>query len=79
MTLATLATFFGWMAVIHLVVLSFAAVVIYALGDWATALHARMFGLSQDATRQTFYNWLALYKLLIFVFALVPWLALKFM
>ncbi|WP_270732091.1 DUF6868 family protein [Shimia sp. Alg240-R146] len=79
MTIATLTAFFGWMTVIHFAVLIFAAVVIYALGDWATGLHARMFGLKQEAARQTFYNWLAFYKLLIFVFALVPWLALKIM
>lgn len=79
MTLATLTAFFGWMTVIHLAILIVAAAVIYVLGDWATGLHARMFGLRQEATRETFYNWLGAYKLLIFVFALVPWLALKIM
>ncbi|MGR3711892.1 MAG: DUF6868 family protein [Shimia sp.] len=79
MTLATLTAFFGWMTVIHMAILVLAAAVIYGLGDWATGLHARMFGLRQEVTRETFYNWLAAYKLLIFVFALVPWLALTIM
>ncbi len=77
MTLATLTTFFGWMTVLHFALITFAAVMIYGLGDWATGLHARMFNLKQDDVRQTYYHWLGTYKLLIFVFALVRWLALK--
>ncbi|MEP2532980.1 DUF6868 family protein [Shimia sp.] len=79
MSLETLTTFFGWMTVVHFVILTIATLAMFLMRDWATGLHAKLFDLEEQQVRQTFYSWLATYKLLIFVFALVPWLALHIM
>ena len=77
MTQETLTTFFGWMTVIDFGILLFATLAIFVLRDWATALHARMFGLDPAQVRLAMYGWLAMFKVLIFVFALVPYIALR--
>lgn len=79
MTLETLTTFFGWMTVLNFGVLAFAAVMMLTMRDWATGLHARMFGLEQAEVNKSYYNWLATYKVLALVFAFTPWLALTLM
>ena len=77
MTLDTLSTFFGWMTVFNFALLAVAGIALMAMRDWASELHARMFGLEAADVRMSYFRWLATYKILALVFAFVPWLALQ--
>ena len=77
MTVAMLSSFFGWMTVLNFAILAVAGIALMAMRDWASQLHARMFGLDKADVRLSYYRWLATYKILALVFAFVPWLALQ--
>ena len=77
MTHETLTTFFGWLAVLNIGLLTLMTLFIWLLMDWASCLHARLFGLDQRDVRRAFYGFLAQYKLLTLLFAITPYIALK--
>ncbi|MBE1285615.1 MAG: hypothetical protein GJ676_20050 [Rhodobacteraceae bacterium] len=77
MTIETLTTVFGWMTVLNFAMLAFMTVMVLALRDWATGLHARMFDMEPAAVHRSYFNYLALYKALTLIFCLMPYLALK--
>lgn len=77
MTLETLTTFFGWMAVLNLGFLTTATLMLFLLKDRIVAIHAGMFSTEEQVVRNTYFNWLAHYKTLTLVFTLMPYLALK--
>ena len=77
MDLERWTSLFGWMAAIHLVVLIAAALALFVLRDWASRVHARLYGLDPAQVRLVFYVWLGGYKLLWLVFAMIPYLALR--
>ncbi len=77
MTIETLTSFFGWMIVINFGLLTVFAVLIIAMRNWSSRIHARMFGLDAGAVRLSYFYFIAGYEVLAFVFCLVPWLALK--
>lgn len=80
MTLATLATFFGWAALINsaLLVLAF---LISTLGrSRIIPLHSRLFRVSENELPRSIYlTFLGQYKLLIIQFNLVPYTVLVIM
>jgi len=45
MTVETLTTFFGWMAVINIAYLALVAVAVMGMQSWMIGVHQRMFGL----------------------------------
>lgn len=77
MTTEFLTTFFGWMAVVNIGFLMFTTVMLFALRDWATGIHARMFDMDPADIRKAYFRYLANYKTLTLIFAVAPWLALK--
>ncbi len=77
MTIETLTTVFGWMSVINIAFLLISTVLILALKDWATTLHARLFEIDPAAARLEWYRWLGNYKIFMLIFALVPYFALR--
>ena len=79
MTVAMLTSFFGWMTLIHFVLILVASLAIFGFRDKVVALHSRLTGTPKDSLPALYFQWMGTYKLLIFVFALVPWLALKLM
>jgi len=79
MTQDMLTTFFGWMVVLNFGILLISTLLILGLKDWASGLHARLFGLDAAVVRQTMYVWLGSYKVALIVLTLVPYLALLLM
>ena len=78
-SMAAWTSFFGWCAVINIVIYLIAVSAITIFGDFGIRLNARMFKLSEDAVRLMSVQYIANYKLAITMLAVVPWLALKIM
>lgn len=77
MTYETLTAFFGWMTVLNFGFLVFATLMLLAMRDWATSLHARLFNLDETTVRAAYFSFLSRYKVLALVFSLIPYLALR--
>jgi hypothetical protein len=77
MTLEVLTSFFGWMSVINIAFLLISALMMLLLKDWATSLHARLFGIEASAARLVWYRWLGNYKILTLILSIVPYFALR--
>ncbi len=77
MTVETLTTVFGWMAVLNLGYLILATAVLFFLQDWVVGIHTKWFKLDPDAVRAEHYRFLANYKIAALVFSVAPYLALK--
>lgn len=77
MTLDTLTTVFGWMAVINIVYLSFATLAMFAMQDLMVGIHQKIFGMPEADLRKSYFDWLGTYKTLTMVLTIVPYFALK--
>ena len=77
MDIDALTTFFAWFTALNVGFLGLAALGLTMMGDWASDLHARWYGLDKADVRKLYFQWLAAYKLLVLVFALTPYLALR--
>ena len=76
-SLETLTAFFGWCAVINIVLLTLASIMLAVMRGPISQLHARMFGLSEEDLSRAYFQYLAHFKIAILVLALVPYIALK--
>lgn len=75
--LQIITEFLGWCTVINYAILLFSTIMIMVVGDWAKAIHSKLFKISKDQLDTMYFNFLANYKLAIFIFNFVPWLTLK--
>jgi hypothetical protein len=75
----TLATFFGWCAVLNLGILFFALPFLTAGHRFVGRLHAKMFGVREEEARATFFRVFQQFRVGLVIFSIVPWLALKIM
>jgi hypothetical protein len=78
-SIETLTTFFGWCTVINFGLMAFGVVKLLLIQDWASRVHAKMFGLDEAPVRTAYFQFLANYKIAILVFNLAPYIALKIM
>ncbi|MGR3662646.1 MAG: DUF6868 family protein [Paracoccaceae bacterium] len=79
MTVETLTTFFGWLAVINIAYLAFATVAMLGMQSWMIGIHQRMFGIDEKDLKLAYFNWVGNYKIMAVVFAFAPYIALKLM
>lgn len=77
MTIETVTTFFGWLAVINIAYLMLATLAIVAMQSWMMGIHQRLFGLDEEELKRAYFKWLATYKTFTLVFSVAPYLALK--
>ncbi|MDU9005160.1 DUF6868 family protein [Sedimentitalea todarodis] len=77
MTIDTLTTFFGWLAVINIGYLMVATLGIVGMQSWMASIHQRLFGLEEKELKRAYFNWLATYKTLTLIFTVAPYIALK--
>ena len=71
--------FFEYAIIFHIVIYSLSSILIIFLKDWATNLHAKIFGIkNNDDLKLAIYKILGIYKILIIVFFVVPYLAMLF-
>ena len=78
-SIETLTTFFGWSVLINMGLLALLTILVVLMRGWASGLHARMFGLSDDDISRSYFQFLAQYKVAIFIFSIAPYAALKVM
>ena len=71
--------FLGWCSVINVGLLAVAALALVWLRGWASKIHARMFGLSEQDISREYFRYLARYKTAVLVFNVVPYVALRLM
>lgn len=76
MSIEIMKEFFGWMALINLVLYIWTAVMCIAARKYIQHKHGKWFGLSPEAINAFLYGYLGLYKVVFIVFVLVPWIAL---
>ena len=79
MNIETLREFFGWCTVINLGLLVFAFVKLMLIRDWASKIHAQMFGIDQASVQRAYFQFFVIYKIAIIVFNFVPYIALSLM
>jgi len=79
MTLEALTTFFGWCAIINIVVLLISTFLIMFFKQPVVRLHSKFFGVSVDELPAMYFNYLGNYKIATYVLSIVPYIALKVM
>jgi hypothetical protein len=79
MTLELLTIFLGWTALINIAVLLFSTVMVLAIRERISKIHAKLFGLDQADVGRAYFQYLAQYKIAILVFNIAPYLALRIM
>ncbi|MGI9455166.1 MAG: DUF6868 family protein [Aeoliella sp.] len=79
MNIETMREFLGWCTVINLGLLAFGLVKVLLIRDWATGIHAKMFGLDGASVRLAYFQFFVNYKIAVVVFNLGPYIALRIM
>jgi len=77
MTLETLTTLFGWMAVLNIALLLFATVMVVVMQDFIAGLHHRLFDMPEQDVKKAYFAWLAQYKIMTLVLTVIPYIALR--
>ncbi len=77
MTLDTLTTFFGWMAVLNIAYLALATIILTVARDWVSGQHQRLLGVSKADLAPAYFHWLGNYKIFTMIFSVVPYIALR--
>ena len=79
MTMEALTSFFGWSTVLNMAMLLVATLSLVLFRDAVSAIHSKLFRLSDSDLAAAYFNYLAQYKIAIFIFNLTPYIALKMM
>ncbi len=77
MTVDQLTVFFGWCALINIIILFAASIFLMVFRDWIMGAHSRMMGVDKEKLPALYFSYLGNYKITTLVFALVPYLALR--
>lgn len=78
-TIETLTAFFGWCAVINIIVLLLTTIAVSLAKDRIVRVHSKIFGLKPDDLPMAYFEYLGNYKIAIYVLSIVPYIALKIM
>lgn len=78
-TLTQLTELLGWASVLNIGILIFATLVFSIMKTTVSAIHSKMFNISENELSIIYFKYLANYKILTTVFILVPYIALKIM
>ncbi|WP_380057521.1 DUF6868 family protein [Falsihalocynthiibacter sp. SS001] len=79
MTIETLTTFLGWVAVVNIAFLAIATLAMIILQPFMINVHQRMFRIDERDLRLSYFTWAANYKIVAIVFTIAPYVALKLM
>ncbi|MDJ0858345.1 MAG: hypothetical protein QNJ03_04640 [Dinoroseobacter sp.] len=77
MTIEELATFFGWMTVVNLIIYLLAVLSMFTMRDLVLRLHTGVFDIPEARVRELWYSWLGSYKIIILALNIAPYLALR--
>jgi hypothetical protein len=78
-TIDFLREFFGWCAIINIIILMFSVIFLILLRGPASRIHASMFNLDESDLSRAYFQLIAQYKIAIILFNIVPYFALKLM
>jgi hypothetical protein len=79
MNIETIREFLGWCTVINFGLMTLGLVKVLLIRDWASGVHAKMFGLDEASVRLAYFQFFANYKIAVVVFNLGPYIALRIM
>ena len=79
MNIETIREFLGWCTVINFGLMALVLIKLLLIRDWASRVHAKMFGLDDASVREDYFQFVVYYKIAILVFNLVPYIALTIM
>ncbi len=75
--LATMTEFFGWCALLNILMLSITTVAITLFKQPLITYHHKLFGVTESNLAHVYFSYLSFYKLATLVLCVVPYLALK--
>lgn len=78
MTIDQMTVFFGWCALINIVIMFVAFIGLKVFREMIMNIHSTMMGIDKAELPVLYFKYLANYKIAIFVFSLTPYLALRF-
>ncbi len=78
-SIETLATFFGWCAVINFGVILLGVVFFGVFHEGAAKISAAIFGVTKEEAKATFFHVFQQYRLALVVLNIVPYIALTMM
>ena len=79
MTMIELRELLGWCTLINIGLLMFSTLAVLGLKNSIIKLHAKLFGVDEQAMPLLYMQYVAAFKLLVIVFNLVPYIALRIM
>ena len=79
MNIETTREFLGWCTVINFGLMALVVVKLLLIRDWASRVHAKMFGLDDASVRAAYFQYFVNYKIAILVFNLGPYISLTIM
>lgn len=77
MTIDQLTAFFGWAAIINILLLLVSAAALLVLRGPITRIHTRLFGLDEKDLGRAYFQYLAQFKIATLIFTIAPYLALR--
>jgi hypothetical protein len=78
-TISQLTTLLGWAALINITYLLLATLILVFMAEKITALHSKMFNISEPELAAKYFSFLSYYKIVTLVFIVAPYIALKIM
>ncbi len=78
-SIETLATFFGWCAVINIGIILFGALKLSLFHEWVAKLNAKIFGITKEEAKRGVFHVFQQYRLAFVVLNAVPYIVLKIM
>ena len=79
MDINQITTFLGWCTAINMVILAFAAILLFIFKDFAINTHSKLTGVSAAKLPALYFSYMANYKIGILIFNLVPYIVLTLM
>lgn len=78
-SIESMTVFFGWTAVINILLLFVSAIAVIVARGPISRIHGSMFGLDAADLSRAYFQYIAQFKIVIIVFSITPYLALKLM
>jgi hypothetical protein len=78
-SIGTLATFFGWCAIINFGIILLGVLFFSVFHGFAGRISSKMFGITEEEAKATFFHVFQQYRLALIVLNVVPFIALSIM
>ena len=72
-----LQDFFLWNLLINIIIYFISLIAVFSLRGLMYKVHAKLFGVSEEAISKVVYLYFGIYKIFIIFFSLAPWIAIQ--